>query len=236
MTPAAPCSSARIKSSSDAEALCSRVADSGEGAAGRRRDGSPTCWRCSLARLQELVVAGASESVDLRVDSERPRASCGRCGSARSRYTLELPLDPPPERLLGELDRRRRASGVAQPDSRKRSRTSSSRASPRRACSPRAAASTAPVGGARESDRGDRRQRLPRIGPRQGALQPGAVRDAPDRRVVHDRSADGGAGHQDRQGSRAVGDVAVRPLHRRVHRHRAGLEGGRAPQHLRAAR
>ena len=40
----------------------------------------------------------------------------------------------------------------------------------------------------------DRRQRVPRIGPRQGALQPRPVRDPADRRVVPDRPADGRAG------------------------------------------
>ena len=47
------------------------------------------------------------------------------------------------------------------------------------------------------------------------------------------RPADRRAGRQDHQGSRSGGDVAVRPVHRGLHRHRPGLEGGRAAQHLR---
>ena len=50
------------------------------------------------------------------------------------------------------------------------------------------------------------------------------------------RPADGRPGRQDHQGPRPGGDLALRPVHRRVHRHRPGLEGGRAAQRLQPAR
>jgi len=82
---------------SDAEALCSRVAILAKGrlvAAGKLADMLPF-----RARGWELVVAGASE------------AALGALGNGvrravridEGRYMLELPLDPPPERLLAEL-------------------------------------------------------------------------------------------------------------------------------------
>ena len=54
--------------------------------------------------------------------------------------------------------------------------------------------------------------------------------------VAPDRPADGRAGREDHQGPRPGGDVAVRAVHRRLHRHRAGVEGSRAAQHLQPAR
>ena len=43
------------------------------------------------------------------------------------------------------------------------------------------------------------------------------------------------AGREDHQGPRPVGDVHVRAVHRRLHRHRPGVEGSRAAQRLQPA-
>ena len=82
---------------SDAEALCSRVAILAKGrlrAIGRLTDMVP--FRASG---WELVVAGVSD--------ETMAAVASRVGHvvrlAEGRYTLELSLDPPPERLVAEL-------------------------------------------------------------------------------------------------------------------------------------
>jgi len=81
---------------SDAEALCSRVAIL---AGGRLiASGDLTEMLAFRARGYELVVAGVDEAVIARA---APDARCVRIGP--SRYTLELPLDPPPDRLLGAL-------------------------------------------------------------------------------------------------------------------------------------
>ena len=45
-----------------------------------------------------------------------------------------------------------------------------------------------------------------------------------------------GPGRQDHQGSRSRRDHGLRPVHRHLHRHRPGVEGGGAAQHLCAAR
>ena len=79
---------------SDAEALCSRVAILAQGPPGRRRAARPRCWRFS-ARGWELVVAGVERRA-ARARSDRACARVVRIGDGR--YTLELPLDPPPER------------------------------------------------------------------------------------------------------------------------------------------
>jgi ABC-2 type transport system ATP-binding protein len=82
---------------SDAEALCSRVAILAKGrlvATGRLAD-----MLAFRARGWELVVAGVSDALVKSLGSRLRRAI--RIGDGR--YTLELPLDPPPERLLGEL-------------------------------------------------------------------------------------------------------------------------------------
>jgi ABC-2 type transport system ATP-binding protein len=82
---------------SDAEALCNRVAILAKGrlvAAGRLTD-----MLALHARGWELVVAGASEAL---IASLAPRLkSAVRISDGR--YTLEVPLDPPPERLLADL-------------------------------------------------------------------------------------------------------------------------------------
>jgi ABC-2 type transport system ATP-binding protein len=82
---------------SDAEALCNRVAILAKSrlvASGRLAD-----MLAFRARGWEMVVAGASPSLIARLGSQiRSAAMIGE-----GRYTLELPLEPPPERLLGEL-------------------------------------------------------------------------------------------------------------------------------------
>jgi len=82
---------------SDAEALCSRVAILAKGrlvAAGRLADMLPF-----RARGWELVVAGASEPAIAALGARVRRA----VRIDEGRYTLELPFDPPPHRLLAEL-------------------------------------------------------------------------------------------------------------------------------------
>jgi ABC-2 type transport system ATP-binding protein len=82
---------------SDAEALCSRVAILAKGrlvAAGRLTD-----MLALRARGWEMVVAGASEALIASLGSRVRRI----VRISEGRYTLELPLDPPPEQLLGDL-------------------------------------------------------------------------------------------------------------------------------------
>ena len=82
---------------SDAEALCNRVAILAKGrvvAAGRLTD-----MLALRARGWELVVAGASEALIASVATRVRHA----VRISDGRYTLELPLDPPPERLLADL-------------------------------------------------------------------------------------------------------------------------------------
>jgi ABC-2 type transport system ATP-binding protein len=82
---------------SDAEALCKRVAILAKGrlvATGRLTD-----MLAFRARGWELVVAGLSPEALARLG---PRLR-GAVEISHGRYTLELPLDPPPEQLMGEL-------------------------------------------------------------------------------------------------------------------------------------
>src|SRR3954451_7682754 len=82
---------------SDAEALCSRVAILAKGrlvAAGRLTD-----MLALRARGWELVVAGANDALIASLSSRVRRT----VRISEGRYTLELPLEPPPEQLLGEL-------------------------------------------------------------------------------------------------------------------------------------
>jgi ABC-2 type transport system ATP-binding protein len=82
---------------SDAEALCNRVAILAKGrlvTAGRLTDMLEL-----RARGWELVVAGASEAL---IASVGPRIRHA-VRISEGRYTLELPLEPPPEHLLAEL-------------------------------------------------------------------------------------------------------------------------------------
>jgi ABC-2 type transport system ATP-binding protein len=82
---------------SDAEALCSRVAILAKGrmvASGRLAD-----MQAFRASGWELVVAGVNEAAVAALGA-RVRRSV-RIGEGR--YMLDLPLEPPPEQLLGEL-------------------------------------------------------------------------------------------------------------------------------------
>jgi ABC-2 type transport system ATP-binding protein len=82
---------------SDAEALCSRVAILAKGrliATGRLTD-----MLAFRARGWELVIAGASESMIAHLGSRVVNA----VRISDGRYTLDLPLEPPPEHLLAEL-------------------------------------------------------------------------------------------------------------------------------------
>jgi ABC-2 type transport system ATP-binding protein len=82
---------------SDAEALCNRVAILARGrlvTSGRLTD-----MLALRAGGWELVVAGASEALIASLGTRVRRA----VRISEGRYTLDLPLDPPPERLLGEL-------------------------------------------------------------------------------------------------------------------------------------
>ena len=82
---------------SDAEALCSRVAIL---AGGRlAASGRLTEILAFRARGWELVVADAPEAVIARVGSRARRVV--RLGDGR--YSLELPIDAPPARLVGEI-------------------------------------------------------------------------------------------------------------------------------------
>jgi ABC-2 type transport system ATP-binding protein len=82
---------------SDAEALCNRVAILAKGrlvTAGRLTD-----MLALRARGWELVVAGASDAQIAALGRRVRRA----VKISEGRYTLDLPLDPPPEQLLAEL-------------------------------------------------------------------------------------------------------------------------------------
>jgi ABC-2 type transport system ATP-binding protein len=82
---------------SDAEALCSRVAILAKGrliTAGRLTD-----MLALRAKGWELVVAGAGEAQIAALGPRVRRA----VRISEGRYTLDLPLDPPPEQLLAEL-------------------------------------------------------------------------------------------------------------------------------------
>ena len=82
---------------SDAEALCNRIAILAKGrlvAAGRLTD-----MLALRARGWELVVAGASDALIASFGSRVRHA----VRISEGRYTLELPLDPPPEHLLAAL-------------------------------------------------------------------------------------------------------------------------------------
>ena len=158
----------------------------------------------------------------------RPPVSDGSCRLARAGTRSTSPLDPPPERLLADL-----AASGARLVSLNPIRPTLEDLFVEQVTSPAAMAPR--QGRLDESHRGDCRQRVPRIGPRQSAVQPRAVRDSDDGRVVSARSAHGRPGREDHQGSRPFGDIGIRPVHCRVHRHRPGVEGSRAPQRLQPA-
>jgi ABC-2 type transport system ATP-binding protein len=82
---------------SDAEALCNRVAILARGrlvTTGRLTD-----MLALRARGWEVVVAGASEALIASLGSHVLRST----KISEGRYTLELPLEPPPEALLANL-------------------------------------------------------------------------------------------------------------------------------------
>jgi ABC-2 type transport system ATP-binding protein len=82
---------------SDAEALCSRVAILSQGrlvASGRLTEMVPF-----RAHGWELVVSGVADAAVASLEQRVRRT----VRIDEGRYLLELPLDPPPERLLGEL-------------------------------------------------------------------------------------------------------------------------------------
>jgi ABC-2 type transport system ATP-binding protein len=82
---------------SDAEALCSRVAILAKGrlvTTGRLTD-----MLAFRARGWELVIAGASDALVAALGPRVRRA----VKISEGRYTLELPLEPPPEALLADL-------------------------------------------------------------------------------------------------------------------------------------
>jgi ABC-2 type transport system ATP-binding protein len=82
---------------SDAEALCNRVAIVAKGrliTAGRLTD-----MLALRAGGWELVVAGANDALIASLGTRVRRA----VRVSEGRYTLDLPLDPPPEQLLAEL-------------------------------------------------------------------------------------------------------------------------------------
>jgi ABC-2 type transport system ATP-binding protein len=82
---------------SDAEALCNRVAILAQG---RLVAAGPLTEMVSLeARGWELVVSNVSDALADALGSRARRVV--RIGNGR--YAVELPLDPPPERLLAEL-------------------------------------------------------------------------------------------------------------------------------------
>ena len=82
---------------SDAEALCSRVAILARGRLVASGDLSE--MTAFESRGWELVVSDLPEAVVSRLGKRVARAV--KLGTGR--YTLELPLDPPPDRLLAEL-------------------------------------------------------------------------------------------------------------------------------------
>jgi ABC-2 type transport system ATP-binding protein len=82
---------------SDAEALCDRVAILARGRLAAQ--GRLTEMLAFRARGWELIVAGASDAAIERIRTAARRVV--RIGEGR--YSLELPLEPPPEALLGQL-------------------------------------------------------------------------------------------------------------------------------------
>jgi len=82
---------------SDAESLCSRVAILAKGRL--VTTGALTDMLAFRARGWELIVAGASDALIASIGSRARRT----VRVSAERYLLELPLDPPPERLVGEL-------------------------------------------------------------------------------------------------------------------------------------
>jgi ABC-2 type transport system ATP-binding protein len=82
---------------SDAEALCDQVAILAKGRL--VATGHLTDMVAFRARGWEMVIAGASDSLVTRLQPRVRRA----IRISGGRYTLELPLDPPPEQLLADI-------------------------------------------------------------------------------------------------------------------------------------
>ena len=197
---------------SDAEALCSQVAIVAKGrlaAAGRLAE-----MREFAVQGWELVMANVPESAVARIRGTARHV----VAIAGDRYVIELPPDGRPEELLRELT----AAGAALV-SLNPVRETLEDVFVRRVAEMGQRAQR--VSG-RESVR--RRGRVPRVGARQGVLQPRPLRAAADRSVDCHRPVDGGAGRQDHQGPRPRGDVDLRRLHRHLRRHQPGGEGSRS--------
>ena len=211
---------------SDAEALCSRVAILARGRL------------VASGGLNEMLAFEATRMGTGRRRHPRRASAVGRRRHSSSRADWRWPVHARAAARsaagasAGRSRRLGREADLAQPD------PSDARGPVRRAghvARPRWRRGEAPRTAAHESHRRDCRQRVPRIGPRQGAVQPRAVRDPDDGRVVSARSAHRRTGCEDHQGPRAGGDIGVRRVHRRVHRHRSGLEGSRAQERLQPA-
>ena len=198
---------------SDAEALCSRVAILAQGRL------------MTVGRLSEMLAFQRA-----RLGAGRRRRAGSRCSRrCRSRatrvtrigddrYTFELPLDPPPDRLLSPSCPPAGRTLVSLNPLRDTledffvEQVSAPEALDAR---PRPRPSTVAGGRAMRAIGLIAAQRVSRIGPRQGALQPGRLRDPADRRVVPDRPAHRRAGRQDHQGPRPRRDLGLRTVHRR---------------------
>ena len=163
------------------------------------------------------------------------RAACGAgAEGGRDHAAVARPLHAPasrpidkPERLMTELARARRQRRVAAARCATRSKTTSCSRWRRRRRATREGSDVraiALVAGAvfRESIR----DRVP--------YTHGGLRGAADGGVVPDQPDDRRAGREDHQGPRSRGGLDLRPADRGVHRHRPGVEGSRAQEHLRA--
>ena len=200
---------------SDAEALCGRVGILARGrllAAGRIADllaGNVRGW--------ELIVAGVSAAVLTPLASRATSVT----SLDEGRHTLVLPSSAAPEPLIAELIAAGARIVSLTPVHQTLEEYFVGAGGPQRRqeASPRE----------RPHRRARGRRRVPRIGARPRALQPRRVCGAADWRLASPRAAHRRAGAEDRQGPWSRGDVTVRAVHRRVHRHRAGVERGRPP-------
>ena len=211
----------------DAEALCSRVAI----VAGGRLVASGALSDMLALPGARLGAGGEPDVTPAALERARKsgRVDAGHAARRRPLRARAAARPCSPTQLLAELAAARRAAGLAQPAAR------------------HARGLLRPAGGGGQRPRagaGTERARTiatspstsSGVGPRQGALQPRRVRRAADGGLVSARAAHGRAGRQDHQGPRAGGHRHLRSVHRRVHRHRPGVEGSRAAQHLQPAR
>ena len=207
----------------DAEALCSRVAV----VAGGRLAAHRTARRARRVRGPRLGTGGC-----------RAAAGGARRGASRrhaDRRDRRRPLQPraAADAIARTADAGAGGGGCVDHLAQSRPRHARGLLHAARRRGRRRRARHGGVSGA--GDRTHRAQRVSRVGARPGALQPRAVRRPADRLVLPANPSHRRPGHQDHQGSRACGHVALRPVHRRLHRHRPGLERGGAAQHLCAA-